>query len=112
VRWAGEPFPINPQRVVALGQEHMLADLLDADVVVLAKLCGEDKPMGIVEWAKHRKEELIKLLRLNWARVPHHNTCRRILAHKVYEQELEIFVNWILSALNENHSFESYDSET
>ena len=31
-------------------------------IIVLAKLCGEDKPMGLAEWAKHRKEELVKLL--------------------------------------------------
>jgi len=61
-------------------------------IVVLAKLCGEDKPMGIAEWAKHRKEELLKLLCLNWARMPHHNTYRRILAHKVYVEEVERLV--------------------
>jgi predicted transposase YbfD/YdcC len=57
-------------------------------IVVLAKLCGEDKPMGIAEWAKHRQEELVKRLCLNWSRMPHHNTYRRILAYKVYEQEV------------------------
>ena len=57
-------------------------------IIVLAKLCGEDKPMGIAEWAKHRKEELVKLLCLNWSSMPHHNTHRRILAYKVYEQEV------------------------
>lgn len=57
-------------------------------IIVLAKLCGEDKPMGIAEWAKHRKEELARLLCLSWSRMPHHNTYRRILAYKVYEQEV------------------------
>ena len=57
-------------------------------IIVLAKLCGEDKPMGIAEWAKHRQEELVKLMCLNWRRMPHHNTYRRILAYKVYEQEV------------------------
>jgi predicted transposase YbfD/YdcC len=57
-------------------------------IVVFAKLCGEDKPMGIAEWAKHRKEELVKLFGLNWSRMPHHNTYRRIMAYKVYEQEV------------------------
>lgn len=57
-------------------------------IVVLAKLCGEDKPMGIAEWAKHRQEELVKLFCLNWSRMPHHNTYRRIMAYKVYEQEV------------------------
>jgi predicted transposase YbfD/YdcC len=57
-------------------------------IVVLAKLCGEDKPMGIAEWAKHRQEELVQLFCLNWSRMPHHNTYRRIMAYKIYEQEV------------------------
>lgn len=61
-------------------------------LVVMAKLCGEDKPQGIAEWAAHRHEELVKLLGLNWLRMPHHNTFRRILAYAVYEQEVERLV--------------------
>ena len=56
-------------------------------IVVLARLCGEDKPMGIAERAKHRKAALVKLPYLNWSRMPHHNAYGRILAYKVYEQE-------------------------
>jgi len=72
------------------GKRYELAAVLT--IVVLAKLCGEDKPLGIAEWANHRKEELVKLLCLNWRRMPHHNTYRRILAYKVYEQEVERLV--------------------
>lgn len=72
------------------GKRYELEGVLT--IVVLAKLCGEDKPMGIAEWAKHRKEELVKLLCLNWSRMPHHNTYRRILAHKVYVEEVERLV--------------------
>src|SRR5512147_2963827 len=61
-------------------------------IVVLAKLCGEDKPLGIAEWANHRQEELVKLLHLDWSRMPHHNTYRRILAYAVYEEEVERLV--------------------
>jgi predicted transposase YbfD/YdcC len=61
-------------------------------IIVLAKLSGEDKPMGIAEWANHREEELVKLLCLSWRRLPHHNTYRRILAYKIYEQEVERLV--------------------
>jgi len=42
----------------------------------------------MAEWAKHRKEELVKLLGLNGARMPHQKTYRRMLAYKVYEQEV------------------------
>ena len=72
------------------GKRYELEGVLT--IVVMAKLCGEDKPMGIAEWAKHRKEELVELLCLNWSRMPHHNTYRRILAHKVYVEEVERLV--------------------
>ena len=68
------------------GKRYELEGVLT--IIVFAKLCGEDKPMGIAEWAKHRKEELVRLLGLNWSRMPHHNTYRRILAYHVYEQEV------------------------
>lgn len=71
----------------ANGKRYELAAILL--IVMLAKLCGEDKPLGIAEWARHRKAELVKLLCLNWPSMPHHNTYRRILAYKVYEQEVE-----------------------
>lgn len=61
-------------------------------IVVMAKLCGEDKPQGIAEWAKHRQVELVKLMCLNWRSMPSHHTYRRILVHKVYEQEVERLV--------------------
>lgn len=68
------------------GKRYELGAVLT--IVVMAKLCGEDKPMGIAEWAKHRREELGRLFGLPWTRMPHHNTYRRILAYKVYEQEV------------------------
>lgn len=68
------------------GKRYELAAVLM--IIVLAKLCGEDSLMGIAEWAKHRQEELSRLMSLKWRRMPHHNTYRRILAYKVYEQEV------------------------
>jgi predicted transposase YbfD/YdcC len=61
-------------------------------IVVMAKLCGEDKPLGIAEWAQNRQAELVQLLKLSWARMPSHHTYRRILAHKVYAEEVERLV--------------------
>ena len=61
-------------------------------IVVMAKLCGEDKPLGIAEWAQHRQAELVQLLCLNWSRMPSHHTYRRILACKVYAEEVERLV--------------------
>jgi len=61
-------------------------------IVIMAKLCGEDTPLGIAEWAKHRQEELVKLLCLSRPSMPSHHTYRRILAYKVYAEEVERLV--------------------
>ena len=58
-------------------------------LIVLAKICGEDQPSGIAEWAKHRTEMLVELLKLRRKVMPHHSTYRRILAEVVYVEELE-----------------------
>jgi predicted transposase YbfD/YdcC len=57
-------------------------------IVMMAKLCGEDRPFGIAEWAKNRQGELIKLLGLSRPSLPSHHTYRRILAYKVYAEEV------------------------
>ena len=61
-------------------------------IIVPAKLCGEDKPLGIADWGKHHREELVKLLQLKWSKMPHHNTYRRIMAYTVYQEEIERIV--------------------
>jgi len=74
----------------AKGKQYALEMVLL--IVVMAKLCGEDKPLGIAEWAQHRQAELVELLGLNWIRMPSHHTYRRILAYKVYAEEVEQLV--------------------
>lgn len=71
----------------AKGKRYALATVLLG--IFLAKLCGEDKPSGIAEWAKHREEWITHLLGLSRTRMPHHNTYRRILAQGIKEEELE-----------------------
>ena len=58
----------------------------------MAKLCSGDTVFGIAEWAKHRQDELVKLLCLSRPRMPSHHTYRRILAYKVYAEEVERLV--------------------
>jgi predicted transposase YbfD/YdcC len=58
-------------------------------LIVLAKTCGENHPSGIAEWAKHRSEMLVGLLKLERKKLPHHSTYRRILAEVVNVEELE-----------------------
>ncbi len=61
----------------ARGKRYSLALVLL--LVVLAKLCGEDHPSGIAEWARARVDYLVAALQLSYRRMPSHNTYRRIL---------------------------------
>jgi predicted transposase YbfD/YdcC len=61
-------------------------------IVVLAKLCGEDTPFAIADWAKNHQEELVQLLQLKRANMPSHHTIRRIMGHVVYQEEIERLV--------------------
>lgn len=57
--------------------------------IVLAKICGENHPSGIAEWAGNRTEMLVDLLKLKRKKMPPHSTYRRILAEGVNVEELE-----------------------
>jgi predicted transposase YbfD/YdcC len=61
-------------------------------IILLAKLSGQDKPVEIADWAKNNRERLVELLKLKRDKMPHHNTYRRILAYKVYREEIEQLV--------------------
>jgi predicted transposase YbfD/YdcC len=74
----------------ARGKQYSLQTLLM--IVLLAKLSGQDKPVEIADWAKNHQEKLVELLKLKKAKVPHHNTYRRVLAYKVYREEIEQLV--------------------
>lgn len=74
----------------AKGKRYSLASILM--IILMAKLCGEDRPVEIADWAKHRQDELVALLHLSRPDMPHHNTYRRILAYKVYAEEIERLV--------------------
>jgi predicted transposase YbfD/YdcC len=58
-------------------------------LILLAKTCGESHPSGIAEWAKHRTELLVDLLKLKRKKMPHRSTYSRILADGVNVEELE-----------------------
>jgi predicted transposase YbfD/YdcC len=74
----------------AKGKRYSLETILM--IILMAKLCGENTPMEIADWAKHRQDELVEILHLSRPRMPHHNTYRRILAYKVYVEEIERLV--------------------
>jgi predicted transposase YbfD/YdcC len=71
----------------ARGKRYHLATILV--IIFLAKLCGEDRPTGIAEWARHRRKWLTEMLGLERESMPHPNTYRRILAEVVDENEFE-----------------------
>ena len=72
------------------GKQYSLETLLM--IILMAKLCGENTPVEIADWAKHRQDELIEMLHLSRPKMPHHNTYRRILAYKMYVEEIERLV--------------------
>jgi hypothetical protein len=74
----------------AKGKHYSLTTILM--IILMAKLCGDDKPLGIADWAKNRQAELIKVLGLERQSLPNHNTYRRILAYAMYEDEIERLV--------------------
>lgn len=70
----------------ARGKRYVLAVVLV--VMVLAKLCGEDHPYGIAQWAQAWAPALSGWLALRRPRLPGHNTYRRVLREAVSPQEL------------------------
>lgn len=81
-------------------------------LIVLAKLCGEDKPYGIADWVQHRKEMLLSALRLDYPRLPHHSTYGRIL--ELCESEIDRAVSEFLGKLAEaeHHQVITFDGKT
>ena len=71
----------------AQGKRYTLATILV--LIIMAKISGEDKPSGIAEWAKYRREKLIEMLNLDYEKMPHHSTYRRIIEEVITVEELE-----------------------
>ena len=74
----------------ARGKLYLLETVLM--IIVMAKLCGEDTVSAITDWAKNHGEQLVKLLQLKRTSMPSHSTYRRIMAHGVYQEEIERLV--------------------
>ena len=65
-------------------------------LIVLAKMCGEDRPYGIAQWVSARTEELRRVLRVRSRRLPSLNTYRRVLQSAVDVRELHRVVRRFL----------------
>jgi len=74
----------------AKGKRYSLETVLT--IIVLAKLCGCDRPMEIADWARNHQEQLVQVMQLKRPNLPHYNTYRRIMAHVVYQEEIERLV--------------------
>jgi hypothetical protein len=79
----------------ARGKRYRLETILT--LIVLAKVCGEDKPSGIAEWAKYRLEWLCEVLKLERKTMPHRSSYERILEQVVSWEKLELLVSRVLS---------------
>lgn len=75
----------------AQGKRYSLVTLLV--VILLAKLCNQDTPVAIADWARNHADQLKELLKLSRSWMPHHNTIRRVFANIVDEGEFEHLVS-------------------
>lgn len=58
-------------------------------LIILAKLAGEDKPSGISQWIRLRRDDFVRLFEFKHQRMPCLNIIRRILQAGVCVEELE-----------------------
>lgn len=58
-------------------------------VVILAKLCGEDTPYGIAEWAKMRGEELQQMFDYHRKVIPSNKTMQRLTDSSIEDTNLQ-----------------------
>jgi len=79
----------------ARGIRYQLVNLLA--FMVMAKLCGEDRPSGMAEWVAHRIDLLTTALQIKRQSAPHHSTYRRILSEVIDVDEFEQVIAGYLS---------------
>lgn len=71
----------------AKGKRYSLVALLM--IIILAKMCGEDKPSGICDWVRGRVELLREMKILKRPKAPCHMTYRRVLQDILSPDELD-----------------------
>jgi predicted transposase YbfD/YdcC len=72
------------------GKRYSLVTLLV--IILLAKLCGQDTPVEMADWASNHAQKLTELLKLKRSWMPHHNTLRRVFQNILDEAEFERMV--------------------
>jgi predicted transposase YbfD/YdcC len=86
-------FERLPDHRCARGKRYQLAQI--CILAVLAKLSGEDHPLGMAQWAQWRQSVLGPLLGLP-KRLPCHNTYRRVLGDGIRVTDLTQHVSAFL----------------
>ncbi len=76
------------------GVRYSLPFLLS--LIILAKLCGQNKPSAIAEWIGHRGKQLTSAFNNERETVPSLNTIRRTLSQSVIATELQKVFNRFL----------------
>jgi predicted transposase YbfD/YdcC len=69
-------------------------------LLVLSKLCGEDHPYGISQWARARSALLCAALATKRQDMPSHNTYRRVLGGAVAPWEVQRVITKFLSQVS------------
>jgi len=69
----------------ARGKRYSVVTLLV--IIFLGKLCGQDSPVAIADWAANHAEQLATMLGLERKWMPHHNTIRRVYQDILSEEE-------------------------
>ncbi len=88
-----------PDQRQARGKRYSLALVLL--LMILAKLCGEDTPYGIAEWARLRGTVLVVALGLRRPTLPSHNTYRRVMSHAVVPAAMQRMTTAFLTQVND-----------
>lgn len=84
---------VNDRRQ-AKGKRYTIGILLI--VVILAKLCGEDTPYGMAEWAKNRGKELQQLFGYHRRVIPSNKTLQRLTETSLEDGDLQATIRQYL----------------
>jgi predicted transposase YbfD/YdcC len=93
----GELYAVLEQvndRRQAKGRRYTIGILLI--VVILAKLCGEDTPYGMAEWAKMRCKELQQLFGYHRLVTPSNKTLQRLTDTSLIDEDLQTTIRHYL----------------
>ena len=82
------------------GLRYALTPLLV--LIVLARLCGANNPLETAQWVQYRSAWLTAALGVQWKRMPHHSTFRRVLQAAISAPQLERIAGEYLAALDQS----------